>query len=98
MIPCCGTDGSRQRINNKSIQGEYQIWVLAAEAYGYVVQFRPYQGAKKAKQVASSTKTGLGKNVLRLMECLTPTFSFDIIMDNYFTSFCLLTHHRVNKI
>ena len=32
------------------------------------------------------------------MECLTPTFSFDIIMDNYFTSFCLLTHLRINNI
>ena len=30
-------------------------------------------------------KWGLGDNVvLRLMECLTPTVSFDLFMDNYF--------------
>ena len=79
-----------------SIQEEYKICVLVTEAYGYVVQFRPYQGAKKRKPVASSTKYGLGENaVLRLMECLTPSFSFDIFMDNYFTSFHLLTHLAV---
>ena len=43
------------------------IWVLP-ETYGCVVQFEPYQGAKKVKQVASSTKRGLGENVvLRLI-------------------------------
>ena len=58
--------------------------------------YRPYQGTKKGKQVASSTNFGLGDNVvLRLMECLTPTVSCDLFMDNYFTSFhlfvCLTT-------
>ena len=33
-----------------------------------------------------------------VMECLTPTISFDLSMDNYFTSFCLLTHLGVNNI
>ena len=98
MIPCYRTHGSRYRINNKSIHEEYKIWVLNAEAYGYVVHFRPYQGAKKGKQVASYTKWGLGENVLQLIECLTPSFSFDIFMDNYLTSFCLLTHFGVNNI
>ena len=32
------------------------------------------------------------------MECLNPTFSFDIFMDYYFTSFRLLIHLGVNKI
>ena len=54
MIPCYETHGSRQRINNKSIQEEHKIWVFVAEVYDEVVQFRPYQGAKKGKQVASS--------------------------------------------
>ena len=99
MIPRYGDHGSRQRTNNKSIQEEYKICVLAAEASGYVVQFRPYQGAKKEKQVASSTKWGFRENlVLRLMECLTPTFSFDIFIDNYFTSFRLFPHLEVNNI
>ena len=88
MIPCYGTHGRRQQINNKLIQEEYKIKVLFVEAYSYVVQFRPYQGAKKGKQVASSTKWGLGENVLlELMECLTPTVSFNIFMNNYLTSF-----------
>ena len=55
MIPCYGTHGSKKRIN-KSIQEECKIWILVVEAYGYVVQFRTYQGAKKGKQFASSTK------------------------------------------
>ena len=53
----------------------------------YLVHYKPRQGVKKEKQVASSTKWGLGDNVvLRLMEYLTPTVSFDLFMDNYFTS------------
>ena len=47
---------TRQQINNKSIHQEYKIWDLVAEAYGYVVQFRSYQAAKKGKQIASFTK------------------------------------------
>ena len=89
---------SRQRTNNNSIQGEYKIWVLVAEAYAYVGHFRPYQGAKEGKQVAPSIKWGLGENVLWLVKSLTPTFSFDIFMDDYFTTFRLLTHLRVNNI
>ena len=74
MIPCYGTDDSRQQINNKLIQEEYKIWVLVGEANGYVVQFTPYQGAKKGKQVASSTKWGLRESVvLRLIDSLTAT-------------------------
>ena len=69
MIPCYGTHGSKQRISNKSIQEKYKMWVPIVEAYGFVVQFRPNQGTKKGKQVASSTKWGLGENIfLRLME------------------------------
>ena len=67
--------------------------------YGYVVHFRPYQGAKKGKQLVSLTKWGLGENVvLRLMECLTPSFIFDIFMDDHFSSFRLLNHLGVNNI
>ena len=59
------------------------MWVLAAEAYDCGVQFRPHHGTKKEKQVASSTKWGLGENVvLQLMERLTLTFTFKIFMDN----------------
>ena len=35
---------------------------------------------------------------LQLMKSLTPSVSFKIFMDNYFTSFCLLTHIGVNSI
>ena len=53
---------------------KYRIWILVAEAYGSVVQFIPYQGEKQGRQVASSTKWGLGENVvLWVIECLTPT-------------------------
>ena len=76
-ISCYANHGSRQRIRSKSIRIGYNIWVLA-ETYGYVVQFEPNQGVKKRKQVASSTKWGLGENVvLQLMECLPPTVSYN---------------------
>ena len=56
----------------------------------YLVHYRPYQGANKGKQVPTSTRWGLGDNVvLRFMECLTPTVSFNLFTDNYFISFCL---------
>ena len=46
MIPYYRTHGIRQRINNKPIRVGYNIWVLA-EAYGYAVQFEPYQVVRK---------------------------------------------------
>ena len=53
----------------------------------------------KHSKFSSSTYWGLGENVvLRLMECLTPSVSFNIFMDNYFTSFRLLTLLGVNNI
>ena len=53
----------------------------------YLAHYRPYQGTKKRNQVAFSTKWGLGDNVvLRIMEYLTLTVSFDLLMDEYFTS------------
>ena len=36
--------------------------------------------------------------VYHVVAPLTPTVSFDIFMDNYFASFCLLIHLGVNKI
>ena len=70
-----------------------------AEAYDYLVHYRPYQGVTKGKLVASSGKWGLGENIaLRLMECLTLTVIFNIFMDNYFTSLRLFTHLGVNNI
>ena len=53
----------------------------------------------KHSKISSSTKRRLRENVvLRLMECSTPSVSFDVFMDNYFTSFYLLTHLGVNNI
>ena len=53
----------------------------------------------KHSKFSSSTKWRLRENVLlQLMECLTPTVGSDILIDNYFTSFCLLNHFGVNNI
>ena len=53
----------------------------------------------KQPKVSQSTKWRLGENVaLQLIECLTPSASFEIFMDNYFTSFRLITHLGVNNI
>ena len=97
MIPCYGTHSSNQRIN-KPIQEECKIWILVAEAYGYVVQLRKHQGAKKGKQFASSTKCGLGENlVLRLMECLAPAFGCDIFMHNNYRVDLLQFYYNSNN-
>ena len=80
MILCQGTHGSRRRMNKKRY----------IKSNSYLVHYRPYQGVKSGKQVASCTKWGLGDNVvLRLMECLTPAVSCHLFMANYFTSFRL---------
>ena len=56
----------------------------------YLVHYRPYQCANNEKQVPYSTRGGLrNNNVLRFMECLTPTVSFNLFTDNYFTYFRL---------
>ena len=53
----------------------------------------------KHSKVSSFTKWRLGENVvLRLMEGLTPSVSFDRFIENYFTSFRLLTHAVVSNI
>ena len=53
----------------------------------------------KHSKVPPSTIWRLGENVvLRLGRCLTASVSFDIFMDNYLTSFRLLTHLEINNI
>ena len=53
----------------------------------------------KHSTVSPSAKWGLGENVfLQLMEYLNPSVRLEIFMDNYFTSFRLLTHLGVNNI
>ena len=53
----------------------------------------------KQSIVSTSIKCKLGENVvLQLMECLTASVGFEISMDNYFTSFRLLTNLGVNNM
>ena len=52
MIPYYGTHGSRQRINNKSIQEEYNICVLVTDA----------QKAVKKKESSHFEKRTSSKN------------------------------------
>ena len=67
--------------NSQSIQVEYKI---------YLIQYRPYKGSKKGKQVGSCAKQRLEDNaVLQMMVCLTQTVIFYLFMDNFFTSFRL---------
>ena len=58
MIPYYGTHSTGQQTTEKLIQVPCKIGVLA-EAYGYVVQYEPYQCAKKGKEVAFLTKSRL---------------------------------------
>ena len=92
MIPYFGTHVSRQTINNKPIRVSYKFWVLG-KGYGYVIQFKTYQGAKVGKQIVTQTTWGLReKFVSDLTECLPQGVSYHIHMDNYFTSLHLLAH------
>ena len=53
----------------------------------------------KQSKVSSSAKWRLRENVvLQLMECLTPSVSFEIFMGNYFTSFRLLINIRATSV
>ena len=54
----------------------------------------------KYSKLSPSTKWRLGVNVVLqlLMECLTPIVSFETFMDNYFTSFHLITYLGGNNI
>ena len=85
MIPYCATHGSRQRINIKLIQEEYKIWVLVAESYGFLVQFRQVQ--RKGNRLTPLLDRDSEK-----------TLSFDLFMHNYFIFFCLLNNIGVNNI
>ena len=75
------------RINNKPIRVGFKIGVFA-EAYDCVVQFEPYQGVQKGKQVAYSIKWGLGENILRLMEYLSPTVIIGLWITTSHISIC----------
>ena len=89
MIPYYGTHGKSQRINDKSIRMGYDIWVLAKPYDDSLV--RTTARCKERKTSRISCKRELGGNVvLRLVECLPPTASYNIFMNRYFTSFCLL--------
>ena len=46
MLPYYGRHNSKQRIVGKPIRMGYKMWVLASSD-SYVIQFEPYQGAKK---------------------------------------------------
>ena len=53
----------------------------------------------KQSKVSLSTERRLGENiVLQLIVCLTPSVIFEIFLDNYFISLCLLTNLGVNNI
>ena len=74
-------------VGNELMTGRFKRNI---KSNSYLVHYRPYQGANKGKQVASSTKWGLRDNVvLRLMECLTPTVISDLFTDNYFIRWLL---------
>ena len=79
MITCFANHSSRQLINNKSNRVRCKIWVLA-EAYGYVVQFKPYQGVKKGKRLppllnGDKKITVVGLNDKRMMHIASSKFS-----------------------
>ena len=99
MVPYYGRNSSKQRIQNKPVRVGYKMWVMA-EAFGYVLDFDVYQGAKGGKTSKSSASTwGLGeKVVLRAAETLPQDSSQHIFMDNFFTSFRLLKHLREHNI
>jgi len=93
MLPYYGRHSSKQRIVGKPIRMGYKMWVLASSD-GYIVQFEPYQGAKKSGATRSSAVSwGLGESVvLDLLGELPVETSYHIFMDNYFTSLRLLYH------
>ena len=64
MLPYYGRHSGKQRIIGKPVRMGYKMWVLATSD-GYVVQFEPYQGAKKGGQCRSSAVSwGLGERVV----------------------------------
>ena len=79
-------------MNNRSVQKNIT-------SNSYLVHYKQCQGEKNEKQVTSFTKWRLGDNIVpRLMECLTPTVSFDLCMDNFFTSLCLFVYLQILEL
>jgi len=99
MLPYYGRHSSKQRIMGKPIRMGYKVWVLCSSD-GYVIQFDPYQGAKKNGGTRSSaTSWGLGESVvLDLLEELPRGVAYHVFVDNFFTSFRLLDHLAKNNI
>lgn len=85
MLPYYGRPSSKQRIVGKPIRMGNKMWVLASSA-GYVVQFKPYQGAKRNGTTTSSAASwGLGESVvLDLPGELPDETSCHIFIDNFF--------------
>lgn len=89
MVPYFGKHGSKQFLKGKPIRYGYKMWCLC-EPLGYLMQFEPYQGAKKGeKKIPSSLGVG-GTVVLNLLEKLPRNTSFKIYGDRFFSSLKLV--------
>lgn len=84
MISYYSRHGSKQRMAGKPIRVVYKLWVMALPDK-YVIQFEPYQGAKRKGSTRSSPVSwGLGEHVvIDLLSELPDDLPFNIFRDNF---------------
>lgn len=88
MIPYYGHHGTKQHIHGKPIRFGYKAWCMATRL-GYLIQAIPYQGASTGN---TNPDLGVGGSVVTsLVAKLPDNFPVHVYMDNFFTSFKLLT-------
>ena len=94
MIPYFRNHGLKQNMHGKPLKFGFKLWVMGTPL-GYCIQFRPYAGKDSILQEYENIGLGLGASAVANLVSKLPvmqTFSYHIVMDNYFTSPALLRH------
>ena len=86
MVPYYGRHGAKQFIRGKPIRFGYKMWVLATPL-GFVLQFKPYQGALGRQ---SYPGLGMGGSVVFDLISNLSDDPYHITFDNLFTSLKLV--------
>ena len=93
MVPYRGRNSMKMYIKGKPIRFGYKLWMLAG-ADGYPYKLIIYQG-KESQQTTEPLGTRVVKSLLQVVEDISTPSDHYLFMDNFFTSYQLLSELRL---